>query len=211
MTRITLLFILSSTILFSCGTTQTRFTSYPKKIGYAKNEVVVFSPVNNYNENRSDQLLTWANEFVPTESKLKATPYCDADFNLKTHGLNLPKSLADTATLKALQNNTVVNFIVFNSLIKLNENYTNQLNNPNYNVREVSMNFSLYDIREQKTVWVCTTHLRVSPLNVKDGKENYSVNMSTGENAVAKAYRKTIKRLIKSLVINSEYKNPANP
>jgi hypothetical protein len=202
MNRTSPLFILLAAVFLSCGTTQTRYTSYPKKIGYTKNEVVVFSPVNNYNEKRSDRLLTWANKFVPTESKLKAIPYWDASFNIKTHGLSLPKSLTDTAALKALQNNTVVNFILFNSLINLNENYTNELNNPNYNVREVSMSFSLYDIREQKTVWVCTTRLRVSPTDIRDGEQNYSVNMSTGENAVAKAYRKTIKRLTKSLVIN---------
>lgn len=199
------LLILSIPIL-SC-TTQTKFTSFPKKIGYENGETLIVYPTKDLTELKSQDLLVWANKYLKENTAVKTITYWDADFQFKAKGLMMPKSATDTLNLMRLKENPIVDFILFSTLVQVDENYENELGNPNYQSREAIMRFLLYDIRTQKLSWQCTSSIRLNPVKVKGRTQQYSINMATGNLAVAKVFKKSIKRLVSALSLNPTKKN----
>lgn len=188
----------------ACSPPNTKISSYPKKIGVKGDDFILIMPMTQVKENENEQLMNWANDQL--KSKLpwvKTIRYWDAKYKSNQHGFVLPSfHNYDTANFQQLREGLGVNFILLSTLNSLKENYTNELNNPNYQRREAQVSLQLLDLNNRSVVWHCATRVFANPIKANGATQEYSINILSGNFAVNKAYKESINRLIKSIADN---------
>lgn len=145
-------------------------------------------------------LTQWANENIQKKiPSLSTINYWDAVFNLKQYGIQLPSFQSyDTTNLEIIYKSIGAKYILLGKIISTKENIYNELSNPNYQVREARLQFKLIDSVSKTVIWHCSSRVRVSPLIQSEDEQKYYYNVTSSSYAVNKAYRKSIKKLIKA-------------
>ncbi len=194
------------TIGTACSTTSTKITSYPKKAGYKRNEYILIAPLEKISETQSSELMSWANaQFVEKFFLLKSVNYWDVQYKSRQFGIVLPSfNNYDTANLDLILEKLNINYIVLSAVHRIDENDVDGIGNPDYLAREAVVSLQLLDLKNKTIVWRCTTRVRVSPLTINSPSDSqeYSVNaLSAKGYAVNKAFKKSIKRLVRELVL----------
>lgn len=156
-------------------------------------------------ESENEQLMNWANDlFKDQKHWIKTVNYWDMQYKSSQHGFVLPSfNNYDTANFQQLKQQLGVNFILLSTLNSLKENYTNELNNPNYQRREAHVSFQLLDLSNKAVVWHCATRVFANPIKAHGETQKYSINILSGSFAVSKAYKESVNRLFKSIVLTN--------
>lgn len=186
---------------FQCSPSNTKIASSPKRIGFRMNETILISPLIQIDDGQNEQLMGWANELFKDQMFwVKTINYWDAQYNSKQYGIELPTfNNYDSANFNVLNERLGIDFILLCTLSDFKENYDNELNNPNYQRREVMVSFQLLDLKSKTIVWYCTTRVFANPFKVNGDTQQYSINILSGSFAINKAYKESIKKLIKSI------------
>lgn len=186
---------------FQCSPTNTKITSSPKRIGFKVNETILISPLPQINDVENEQLMDWTNELFKNRMLwVKTINYWNAQYNSKQYGIELPTfNNYDSVNYKVLNERLGIDFIMLCTLSDFKENYDNELNNSNYQRREVTVSFQLLDLKSKTTIWHCTTRIFANPFKVNGDTQQYSINIFSGSFAINKAYKESIKKLMKSI------------
>jgi hypothetical protein len=190
-------------ISWACSPANTTITANPKKAGFKRNESILIMPLPQIKEQENEQMMVWANQQVKDKQPaLRTMNYWDVQYKSRQHGFVLPSfNQYDTVNFEKLNQTLGVDFILAPTLNSLNENYLNELSNPNHQKREAIVSFQLIDLKNKAISWHCTTRVIANPFEVKGKTQEYSVNVLSGSFAVQKAYKESINRLIKSMVL----------
>lgn len=187
---------------WGCSPTNLKITYNPKKVGIKRNESILITPLPQVRESENEELVIWANDYFKTHLPfIRTIDYWDAQYNASQYGIALPSfNSYDTISFQRLREQMSVDFILGCTLEDLKENYTNELNNPNYQRRKAIVTFQLLDLANKRVAWYCTTRVLVNPFKINGRTQEYSVNILSGSFAVKKAYKESVNRLIKSIV-----------
>jgi hypothetical protein len=186
----------------ACSPSNTKITVNANVVGYKPGDVILFAPLTGVGELDNEQLMQWAAGYVKKEVlNLKVLNYWDGVYKAKQVGIDLPTfDTYDTATFQKLKTALHADLIVVGTLLKLAENYDHELTNPNYQQREAMISLKLIDLKNNVIVWTCTTRVFANPLKIKGkGQNHHTFNISSGNYAISKAYKESIRKLKKSL------------
>lgn len=207
MSRTSQIFVILLTIGTACSTTNTKITSYPNKVGYKRNEYILIAPLEKIVEIQSAELMSMTNtQFGEKFFLLNIVNYWDVQYKSKQFGIVLPSfnNYYDSANLNLILDKLNINYMLLSTVHRIDENDVDGIGNPDYLAREAVVSLQLLDLKNKTIVWRCTTRVRASPLTIKskDNSQKYSVNvLSAKDYAVNKAFKKSIKRLMRELVI----------
>lgn len=124
----------------------------------------------------------------------------DIRYELKLLGTDIPNNLESINEQNSKHFKSLgVDFILLNEITNKQDNYTNELNNPSYNVRNVSLLFFLFDVENNRLVWKCVTEGNTSPLVKRTENGEISLNPYSSFHTLKKSYLKSIKKLIQAL------------
>lgn len=190
-------------ILTSCSPTNTKVSASPESVIVSTNSTLLITPMAELSENESVTLMDWATHEITLECSGLTTPnYWDVAYKSQLAGIQLPRyDSFDTTTFNTLQAKLDVNFVLLTRLEKLNENNNNELSNPDYQRREAIVSMKLIDLERKFVVWHCTTRVSANPVKANGKTQHYSINILSGSYAVSKAFKESIRRLRKSIVI----------
>lgn len=182
--------------LFSCS--NTRINYYPKYLGLKYSETLLLSEIQDAGQN-SQSLPLWAKEKIQKEiPSIKVVSSTEVFYKMKQYGVDL-NSIADKDTLsfQLINEKTGINYLLSSRILSRNDNNFDELHNPQYGVKQAVLEFRLIDLKTGLAVWKCTTATNISPLIRPSGDQRHYHNIMSSSAAIAKAYRKSVRRLLK--------------
>lgn len=182
--------------LFSCS--NTRINYYPRYLGLKYSETLLLSEIQDAGQ-YFQSLPLWAKEKIQKEiPSIKVVPPNEVYYKMKQYGVDL-NSIADNDTLsfQLINEKAAINYLLSSRIISRNDNNFNELHNPLYDVKQAVLEFRLIDLKSGLVVWKCTTATNISPLIRPSGDQRYYHNIMSSSAAVAKAYKRSVKRLLK--------------
>ncbi len=183
--------------LFSCS--NTRINYYPKYLGLKYSETLLLSEIQDAEQN-FQSLPLWAKEKIQKEiPSIKVVSSTEVFYEMKQHGVDL-NSIADKDTLsfKLINEKTGISYLLTSKILSRNDNNFNEFSNPQYDVKQAVLEFQLMDLKTGLSIWKCTTATNISPLIRQSGDQRYYHNAMSSSGAITKAYKKSVKRLLKS-------------
>jgi hypothetical protein len=169
-------------LIVSCGCTTSQVNTYPKLIGHKNGEKILICDLEGSDMEAYHQNLTqWTNENINKKlPSLSTINYWDAVFNLKQYGIQLPSFESfDTTSLDMIYQSIGVKYILIGKIISTKENILNELSNPNYQVREATLQFRLIDSVNKTVVWHCSSRIQVSPFIQSKENQKYYYNVTS--------------------------------
>src|SRR5690606_15132636 len=126
-------------------------------------------------------------------------PSSEVYYKMKQYGVDLNSiSEKDTLLFQLIYEKTGISYLLTSRILSRNDNNFDELHNSQYNVKQAVMEFRLIDLKTGLSVWKCITVTNISPLIRQSGDQRYYHNVMSSSGAVVKAYKKSIKRLLKS-------------
>lgn len=183
--------------LFSCS--HTRISHYPRYLGLKYSETLLITEL--HDTKRDFQSLTfWAKERIQKEiPSIKVIPASEAYYKIKQYGVDLNSiSEKDTLSFRLINEKTGINYLLSSKVLSRDDNNSDEFHNPQYEVKQAVLEFKLIDLKTGFPIWKCTTSTNISPLVRKSRDQRYYHNVMSSSAAVIKAYKKSVKRLLKS-------------
>ena len=180
----------------SVGCLSTRINAYPDYLGYTGGQKIIFSPYFKWiDQPATEHYIEWTDEkFKKKLPSLAVANYLDAEYSGRQYGITL--SAVDSSNAKELKlvyEHLKIDYMLIVKGIQVDSNY-DEYNNPSYLSKQATLQMQLLDFKNGIIVWKSETRVSLNPAEI-DG-ELYNVRSTGG--ALSKAYRKSIKRLIKS-------------
>lgn len=195
-------FIILLAYLVSCSPANTKISANPRKIAVTRGSSFLICPVAGLAENESAELMHRISDQINENVKhVVILNYWEMDFKARQLGVNLPDGQEfDTSAYQLLQTKLNIRFILLSRIDKLQENYQDELNNPNYQTREAIIRMKFVDLETRKVIWHCNTRVFANPLKANGSTQQYSINLLSVNYAVNKAFKKSIQKLQKAIV-----------
>lgn len=186
-------------LLFS-GCVSVKIKAHPSYLGFYEGEVILLATTfQGVPHSSAIYFSSWSKKmFSKNLPLLKYANYEDCDFLARQFGISLAEvEVMNPHYLKSVYEKVGVNYMLVNQL-KLKSNSLVDFNSPDYLVREANLQLQLIDLKNAQVIWTCESKVQIAPLIIKDDDRTYPYNLSSSVSAFDKAYRKSIKRLIKS-------------
>lgn len=188
-------------LLTSIGCSFKQINAYPELVGHRNLDRIIIGNLQANANTDYQQLTQWAKEKVEgTLPSLRVFNYWDANYKMNQQGLELPRfDSNDTTLFDLVYKHTGAKYLFLGRIVNATDNAFDEARNPNYEVREAVLQFRLIDTISKREVWRCLTRVRISPLIQSRDNQNYYRNATSSSYAINKAYRLSVKKLLKAL------------
>ncbi len=184
-------------LLFS-GCVSVKIKAHPDYLGYYTGETILFSDsFQGISRNYSDHLVSWTGKkFEKNLPLLLQLNYQDTDFMARQWGISINDiDVTNPKQLKFIYEKVGINYMIINQVSLSEYGPTNFDDSTTYSA---TLRLQLIDFKNGVVIWKSDVKVNIGSLIIMDDDQPYSFNFSSSVSAFDKAYRKSIKRLIKS-------------